>query len=111
MFVTSFDEATEVNYEPFPPNLQAFDMSRMNKKSIKSISNFFCMKKRIKSLRFNVKFGSLDTLKNEPLISQRFFTCCNTSIAVPLYIPCAFSIVKRLRSYHTYIYDGAFLRK
>ena len=35
MFVTSFSEVTEVNYELFPPNLLAFNMSRMNKASIK----------------------------------------------------------------------------
>ena len=39
MSVTSFTEVIEVNYEPFLPNLRAFDMSRMNKKSIKFDSN------------------------------------------------------------------------
>ena len=35
MFVTSFSEVIDVNYEPFSPNLHAFDMSRMNKKGTK----------------------------------------------------------------------------
>ena len=45
------------------------------------------MKKRIKSLGFEVKHGSLDILKNARLISQQFFTSCNASIAVHLCIP------------------------
>ena len=39
------------------------------------------MKKRIKSLWFEVKYEILDILKNAPLFSQRLFTCCNASIA------------------------------
>ena len=40
------------------------------------------MKKRIKSLWFEMKYGSLDVLKNAP--SQQLFTSCN---AMPLCIP------------------------
>ena len=39
MFVNSFTEIIEVNYEPFLPNLHGFDMSCMNKESIKFDSN------------------------------------------------------------------------
>ena len=39
MSVTSFTEVIEVNREPFLPNLHAFDMSCMNKESIKFNSN------------------------------------------------------------------------
>ena len=39
MSVTSFTEVIEINYGLFLPNLHAFDMSRMNKKSIKFDSN------------------------------------------------------------------------
>ena len=35
MFVNSFTEVIEFNYEPFLPNLHAFDMSHLNKESIK----------------------------------------------------------------------------
>ena len=43
------------------------------------------MKKRMKSLWFEVKYESLDILWNALLISQRLFTSINASIAVPLY--------------------------
>ena len=39
MYVNSFTEVIKFNYEPFLPNLHAFDMSRMNKESIKFDSN------------------------------------------------------------------------
>ena len=39
MSAISFTEVIEVNYEPFLPNLHAFDMSRMNEESIKFNSN------------------------------------------------------------------------
>ena len=39
MSVTSFTEVTEVNYGLILPNLHAFDMSRMNKESIKFDGN------------------------------------------------------------------------
>ena len=41
MSVFSFTEVIGVNYESFLPNLHAFDMSRMNKESIKFNSNIF----------------------------------------------------------------------
>ena len=36
---SSFIEVMEVNYEPFPPSVHAFEMSRTNKESIKFKSN------------------------------------------------------------------------